>query len=262
MNTPYRVVLGALLSFLTIGLVAGAGGREWAANDEMTAKIELQLGPEKANVVTVALGQTATEVLHLCKPAKVYADDDPWLGYVAAGGGSYVLMFSAEGTVNEMKGRRDPGRDKLYAVMHYPTESRKDGTILLPATLRDRTCGDIVTLKVTLAPDKAKVATVALGLSTEDVMHLFRASPDDAKKDDGILFDSINEGDRYMLLFSPPNDSSGHDPKRDRLSQVMYWPGGQSAAIFLLPREKRGEPVPAKYRALLENTRSNASPDP
>ena len=47
-----------------------------------------------------------------------------------------------------------------------------------------------------------------------------------------------------------------HDPQLDKLSQVMYCPGGKSESIFLLPREKRGEPIPANYKTLLENTRN------
>lgn len=254
MNKLCRIVFAGLLSLLTIGLAAAGDDREKALAEETTAQIELLVGPGKTRLVTVALGQTAKDVLNRCKPAKVYADDDPWLGYAAAKGGSYVLMFAAEGTVSDMRGRPDPGRDKLYAVMQYPTESPKDGKFLLPAALRDTTCGDIVTLKVLLAPDKARVATVALGLSTKDVERLFTPATDQAKAADVVLFDSIHDGDRYLLVFSPPDGNDAHEPKRDKLSQVMYCPGEKPESIFLLPREKRGEPLPANYKTLLENT--------
>jgi hypothetical protein len=257
----FRAAGVTLLAVILVGTPAVARGIEKSPEDNETAQIELKLGDGKAKTVSVVLEQSAIDVYNLCKPAKVYADDDPWLIAMGAGDGMYVFFFAAEGTPEEMRGRLDPRRDKLYAVLRYPTDSRDNGTFLLPSTMGDKTYGDFVTLKVPLGPDKAKAATVALGMSSEDVMRLFRPALDHTEKDYVILFDSIHDGGRYLLIFSPQDDSSTYDPKFDKLSQVMYWPGGQAESIFLLPRKKRGEPLPAKYRALLDDSRSDTGTD-
>ena len=96
-------------------------------------QFELKLGSDKTKTISVALGQSAVDIHNLCKPAKVYADDDPWLAAMAVGGGAYVFLFAAEGTPEEMRGRLDPRRGKLYAVLHYPTDSRDNGKFLLPS---------------------------------------------------------------------------------------------------------------------------------
>lgn len=54
----------------------------------------------------------------------------------------------------------------------------------------------------------------------------------------------------HCLVFSPRDATKTHDPKTDKLSEVIYWQGGKSKAMFLSPREKRGEAVPAKYRGV------------
>ena len=71
-----------------------------------------------------------------------------------------------------MQTRHDPARDRLYAVVHYPTDSRDDGNYLLPENLRERICGDFLTLRVRLSPQQARVATVALGMGTEDIAEI------------------------------------------------------------------------------------------
>ena len=223
---------------------------------DRTAKLQLQLEADKVKVVSVALGQSAKKVVDLCKPAKVYADDDPWLSYQAAGGGGYVLFFSHQDTAN----RLDPRRGSLYAVAHYPTGSRDGGAFLLPEAMRGKICGEHITLKVALGPDERKVATVALGMSTQDVMHLFRPAHDHADGDHSILYDSA-DGGRYLLTFSPEGDSHTHDSQHDKLSEVMYRPGGQKETFFLLPHRKRGQPLPAAYVTLLEDGESHTSPN-
>ena len=92
-----QVMLRVIPVCVAVSVLALADGQEKATHDGSTAKIELLLGEGKAKVISVALGQSAREVFNLCKPAKVYADDDPWLGCMAAGGGHYVLFFQAEG---------------------------------------------------------------------------------------------------------------------------------------------------------------------
>jgi hypothetical protein len=51
-------------------------------------------------------------------------------------------------------------------------------------------------LKVRLSPEKARVATVALGMGAEDVMQLFRPAPDHAEENRAIVLDSNDGGDR------------------------------------------------------------------
>ena len=105
-----------------------------------------------------------------------------------------------------------------------------------------RNCGDFVTLKVPLSPDKARGATVVCGMTADDVMQLFRPARDHAKEDDLVLLDAIHENGRYLLVFSPEDDSNTHEPKADTLSEVAYWPGSQRESIFLLPRKTRATP--------------------
>ena len=232
-----------------------------SSRDVETAKVELRLSEGEAKVVTVSPGQSAREVVNLCRPAKVYADDDPWLIYPAAGGGYYVFMFSAEGTSKQMQGRLDPSRDRLYAVVRYRTDARENGKFLIPTTMDGRNCSEFVTLKVPLSPDKARVATAVCGMTADDVMKLFRPARDHIEKDDLVLLDAIHENGRYLLVFSSGDDNTTHEPKANTLSEVAYWPGGQRESIFLLPRKKRGEPAPAKYRAILEDSKSNKGTD-
>ena len=174
------------------------------------------------------------------------------MAFPAAAGGSYVLLFASEGPAGQLTERLDPSRDTLYAVLHYPSESQEKGTFLLPANLSNKSCGEIVTLKVPTTSDKARALTVALGLSTADVMQLFHPATDRAQGNDAILFDSIYDRDRYLLVFVTPDGNGKHDPKSDKLSEVIYWQAGSSTATYLLPRAKRGDEVPSKYRALVE----------
>lgn len=246
-----RAAAGALLTFILSGAPASAEGLDESPEDNKTAKIELKLGNGEAKTISVALEQSAIDVDKLCRPAKVYADDDPWLIAMAAGGGTYVFFFAAEGTPEEMKGRLDPRRDKLYAVLRYPTDSRDNGTLLLPDTMRDKTYGDFVTMKVPLGLKKAKAATVALGMSTEEVKHLFSSAPDRANENHAVVFDSVYDDNKYLLIFTPEDDGKTHDPKLDKLSEVIYRLGDKAEAIYLLPRNKRGKPVAAEHRELL-----------
>ncbi|MCH5375222.1 MAG: hypothetical protein JJ992_14725, partial [Planctomycetes bacterium] len=147
-------------------------------------------------------------------------------------GGSYLLLFAAEGTAEEIRGTLDPRQDTLYAVVHYPNESRSDGEFLLPKSMRERTCGDFVTLKVPVTPDKVRVATVVLGMNATDVMGVFHPALDRAEEDDLVVFDSIEAGARYRLIFSSKDEggtllkvethrresSRPSDQRRDRAS--------------------------------------------
>lgn len=220
------------------------------AKDEDTVEIELELGGDRTKAVSVALGQSAADIYGLCRPAKVYADDDPWLAVKAAGGGAYVLFFAAEGTPEEMRGRLDAQRDKLYAVLRYPADSKDNGTCLLPGTKKDGAYGDFVTLRVPLGLDKAKVATVLLGMSTEEVKQLFPSATDHADEDHAVVFDSVHDN-QYLLLFTPNADGNTHDPEIDKLSEVIYRYGDKPEVMYFLPRDKRGEPVAAEHRELL-----------
>ena len=201
--------------------------------------------------ISVALGQSAVDIHGLCKPAQVYADDDPWLAAAAAGGGSYVFFFAAEGTPEAMLGQLDPRNGSLYAVLHYPTDTRDKGTFVLPGEMSDKTYGDFVTLKTPCGPEKAKVATVALGMSTDEVKHLFPSTTDLAREHHAIVFDSVLPGSKYLLLFTPADDTTPHDPQLDKLSEVICRHGDEPEAIYLLPRSKRGKPVAAEHRRLL-----------
>jgi hypothetical protein len=127
--------------------------------------------------------------------------------------------------------------------------------------MRDKICGDFVTMKVPLGPKKAKAATVALGMSTEEVKHLFPSAPDRAIENHAVAFDSVYDDNKYLLIFTPHNDGKTHDPQLDRLSEVVYRFGDKAEVIYLLPRKKRGKPLPDKYRALLEDSWSDTGTD-
>jgi len=239
---------------MAVSVLLCAGCAPLAASGDKAAELKLELASGKTKVVTVILGQSAGKVVALCKPPKVYADDDPWLAYKATGGGGYVLFFSHQGP----QGRLDPRGGSLYAVAHYPTGSRDDGTFLLPAAMRGKTCGQHITLKVTLGPGKRKVATVALGMSIRDVASLFEPAHDDAEEDHAILYGSA-DGGRYLLTFSPTGDGAASDSQHGKLSEVMYRPGGQKETYFVLPRAKRGKPLPAEYVTLLGDGQSDTA---
>lgn len=226
--------------------------QEAAQHDAETTTIELKLDSEKFMEVEVALGQSAKDVFTHLQPAPVAADDDPWLLYAAAGGGHYALFFRAEGTLRQMQGRLPPGRDKLYAVVHYPTEAEVDGKFLLPEKMRGTTVGEFFTLKVQISTQKARVATVALGMSAKEVLDLYRPATDHAAEANAIVFHSIDDGGRYLLIFSSRRGK--REPKLHMLSEVIYQPGAQAESSYLLPRSKRGEPVPAMYKAILEKS--------
>ena len=130
---------------------------------------------------------------------------------------------------------------------------REGGEFLFPETLRGKTCGDFVTLKVRHGPDKSKAATVALGMSTQDIKRLFQPASDRADEDRSILYDS-SDGGKFLLIFSPQDGGNRHNPRHDTLSELIYRPGRETEALFLLPRKKRGEPLPAEYRTLLGNS--------
>jgi len=216
-----------------------------------TAKIELPLGEGKTKVVSVALGQSAMDVHRLCKPAKVYADDDPWLIATAAGGGAYVFLFAAEGTAEEMRGQLDPRRGKLYAVLRYPTDAREKGRFLLPDTTSEKTYGDFVTMKVAFGPKKAKAATVVLGMSAVEVKRVFPSASDRTGANHVVVFGSVYGDDKYLLIFTPKDDGKTYDPKLDKLSEVIYGLSDKLDAVYLLPRNKRGKPVAAEYKKVL-----------
>ena len=199
----------------------------------------------------MARGQNATDIHNLCKPAKVYADDDPWFAAMAAGGGSYVFFFATEGTPEEMRARLDPRRGKLHAVLRYPTDLKDNGRFLLPDAMRKGTYGDFVTMKVPLGSKKAKAATVALGMSTEQVKNLFSSATDHANEEHAVVFDSVYDDNKYLLLFTPEGDGNTHGPKLDKLTEVIYRHGDKPETIYLLPRNKRGKPVAAEHRKLL-----------
>lgn len=230
---------------------ADADQAAWSQEDVETAEIKLSLGSDQVKTISVTLGQNAIDIYALCKPAKIYADDDPWLAAEAAGGGSYVFFFTAEGTPEALQDRLDPRRGKLYAVLRYPTDSTDNGTFVLPDAMSNRTYGDFVTLKVPVGLNKAKAATVVLGMSTEEVEHLFFGATDRASENHAVVFDSIYDNNKYLLLFTPGGAGTAGDPKFDELSEVICRHGDKPEASYLLPRSKRGKAVAAEYRELL-----------
>jgi hypothetical protein len=263
MNRGSLAQIGITACIAAFGVSYGMSGevigmeharREAAQHDAETTTIELKLDSEKVKEVEVALGQSAKEVFTRLQPAPVAADDDPWFLYAAAGGGHYALFFRAEGTPRQMQGRLNPGRDKLYAVVHYPTKAEVDGKFLLPEKMRGTTVGEFFTLKVQISAQKARVATVALGMSANEVLGLYCPVTDRAEEANAIVFDSIDDGGRYLLIFSSRRDK--RDPKLDALSQVIYQPGARAESSYVLPRIKRGEPVPAMYKAILKKSAS------
>jgi hypothetical protein len=266
MNRRLLAQIGVAACIAALGVAHGVSDevigqkqarQEAAQHDAETTTIELKLDSKKVKEVEVTLCQSAKEVFKRLEPVPVAADDDPWLLYAAARGGHYALFFCAEGTVREMKGRLNPGRDKLNAVVHYPTEAQVDGKFLLPEKMRGTTVGEFFTLKVQLSPQKARVATVALGMSSKDVLDLYRPETDHAVEDHAIVYDSIDDDGRYLLIFSSRDDGGTHVPKLDALSQVIYQPRAQAESTYLLPRSKRGELVPAMYKPILEEARAH-----
>ncbi len=245
----FRTAFITLLVFGLASVRVADAGAEKSPNDDGTTQVQLKLRDGKTKSVSVALGQSGFDVYRLCKSAKIYADDDPWLIAMAAGEGMYIFLFCAEGTPEEMRGRLDPRRDKLYALLRYPTDARDKGKFLIPKTMEGRDCGDFVTLKVPLGPDTARVATVAEGMNRTDVMQLFAPAVDHAEHEQMALFDAIHNNGRYLLLF----DSGDADNKT--LSTVMYWPGGENKSMLLLPRGQHDKAIPAKHRLLLERDR-------
>lgn len=250
MNAFVKLLISGLLFFAFITPQLAEDKPEKAAKNESKADLTIRLPSEKSKEVTVSAGQSAMAVFNLCKPAKVYVDDDPWLICPAADGGRYLLMFASEGTVKELKKRLDPNRDKLYAAVHYPKKPGDKGRFLLPKSWNETACGEFVTPRVRLDGDKAKVATVTLGMSTDEVTQLLGPAPDRRGDDRGIVYDSIGGG-KYLLVFAPPKDKGKQEKKRDALSEVFYRPPGKAEALYLLPREKRGKAVPGEYKKLL-----------
>jgi hypothetical protein len=86
------------------GEAASAATREGTRHNAGRYELKLKLDSGKVKVADVAIGQTALEVVNRCKPAKAYADDDPWLRYAAAAGGHYVLWYCAEGATQPGEG--------------------------------------------------------------------------------------------------------------------------------------------------------------
>ena len=249
MNASLRTVSARLPRFTALGVLLCAGCATMTMRSDKDVKLELQLDSNRVKVVSVALGQSAMEVIDQCEPAKASVHDDPVLFYHAAGGGGYLLFFSHEDT-------RDPPdarRSSLYAVAHYPAQITDGGVFLFPETLRGKPCGDFVTLKVPHGPDKGITASVTLGMSTQDVKRLFQPAADRADGDRSILYDS-SDGGKFLLIFSPQDGGNRHNPRHDTLSELIYRPGRETEALFLLPRKKRGEPLPAEYRTLLGNS--------
>ena len=139
MTAFLKPVIGGLLLVVFATPLSAEDKPEKTSKDDTTAKLTIQLAPEKSKEVTVSAGQSAMAVFNLCKPAKVYVDDDPWFICPAADGGHYLLMFASEGAVKELQKRLDPNRDKLYAVVHYPKQPGDEGRFLLPKSWNE-TC--------------------------------------------------------------------------------------------------------------------------
>jgi hypothetical protein len=81
--------------------------------------------------------------------------------------------------------------------------------------------------------------------------HLFSSAPDRAEEQHAVVFDSVYNDNRYLLIFTPGGEGRLHDLKLDKLSEVIYRLGDKEEAIYLLPRNRRGTPVAAEHRKLL-----------
>lgn len=240
----------ATMALVALSASAAEPGRKHSESEaawRKTATLELRLPPNETREVEVALGQTAREIVNRLQPARPAVDDDPWLLYPAAGGGYYALLFSADGSVKEIEGRLDPSRDQLYAVIKYPGEPVSGGKYLLPERLHESTAGEFITLKVRLGDEKARAATVTLGMKRDDVMRLYRPAEDRSMSEGVIVFDSVDGGGRYLLVFS----AAAEQQQGGTLTEVLYWPGGEECPAYLLPQQKRGEAIPEHLKRLM-----------
>ena len=120
-------------------LLLGCAARPRPVED--TATLKLQTGQPQSKVVSVTLGDAPLKILERCRPARPYADDDPWISFPAADGGVYVMFFDPG-----LDTKDDPTDDRLIAVAKYtPKEpggniDGQPGVYLLPAEWYGREC--------------------------------------------------------------------------------------------------------------------------
>lgn len=232
------------------------GCRAMSEHGSDTAKLKLVRGENAVISATVREGQSVAEILNTLGHPD-YVDDDPWFSYKASPEGNYVLLFGEK--TSKVDAKPDMASVTVWGV-RGPGTNVGEGVFLLPRRLRGKACGDFIALRVRLGPELKKVATVALGMSSSDVLRLFRPARDLAAKEGYILFPSIDDGE-FLLVFSAQDDNKNDDSRSDRLSEVMYRPGGQEKPIYLLPFKKRGHAISAIHKALLDNHGSRRNPN-
>ena len=215
------------------------------AKQSPSVSLDLLLDSGQRRSISVSLGQSAMQVADLCRPAKVYADDDPWIFCPAAGGGIFVFFFTCPDT----KTPCDAGSDQLYAVALYTTQ-QNGGAFLLPESMKYRTYGEFLTLRLAINEDETKIATIALKMTPAEVKTLFSPAQDLSNDESFILYRSVIGG-TYLLLFSPPKGERSSQPEDARLSTIIYERPGEEAH-YLLPSKNRGKLVPPEYQSYIK----------
>jgi len=213
--------------------------------DDESVDFEIRIDEETTKSVTVAIGDTVRDVLSQCRPARPYADDDPWVLYEAADGGAYMIFFDEAGDETSMD-------DTLCMVAHYPKDEEQ-GEFLLPSNLKGKACGEYMTLRV---PDesieKGKPISLALLMSVRDVRRLFRGCEDLNDDRDRMLFEAAECGG-FLLIFNPQEESPEGETVKLVLTDVVYRYDEPAKTIHLFPRSKRGEDVNEEHLRIFDD---------
>ncbi|MGD9127213.1 MAG: hypothetical protein PVH19_07515 [Planctomycetia bacterium] len=272
MNGFFRSVCGSLLLVLMVTFWVGADvvskeaevtpktDTSKKADDpkkepEKPAEIELEIraGKEKTKALTVTPGMSALEVFKLASPIMPGVDDDPWLLYPAADGGGYLLLFSDEGTQEEMTGQlRATGKSKLYAVVYYSGNEPKDGRFLYPKRWEGAAYEDFLTIRVPVGENKVRVATVVLGMQEQEVKEIFPSAVNHTKEANRLLYNWLDESRKVLLVFSEVKDTATKGGTKHVLSEVLLQASGAGELQYMMPREKRGKGVPEEYEKILQ----------
>lgn len=231
-----------------LAMTAGGAraGDEGTSASAAAVRLELQVvegSTTAAKSVSVTPGQNALQVIEALRPAPSAADDEPWVSFPAAEGGHYVLFFRPE-----VGGGSDPRTDGLYALIHYSAGEPGSGRFLLPEALRGQKGGDFVVLRASLDLRTTRTAVAALGMTPESVRRLAAPAADLAPGDEFDLY-ALPDGSRTLLVYSAESGGGapGQTPERTLSSVVALPPSGEEP-FFLLPRERRGSPVPAEWQ--------------
>ncbi len=247
---PRRMAVGTLKALLAGAIwtqaVFLAGGAD--ITDGASAILKLQVEPgstTNTKTVTLSLGQSLTQVLEALHPAPLAADDDPWVAAPTAGGGHTVLFFASESGASPA-----PRQGVLSAAISYPTHEITSGVFILPEAVRGSAAGDFVMVD-TADGRTTGIAVAALGMTPQDSKRLFTPAVDLASEERYAVY-AAPDGSRTLLVFSPETaESHATAPSPLRLTDVVALPAGAPEAAWLLPRSRRGQPVPAPWTKVL-----------